>query len=144
MKPLMILSLNLCFLSEVWQDNGACTWAKKILTTNTSTVPSHPVCIRCSQCSMDTEFRWTRSKTPNKQKCYILNWVSGVADSPRGHAFCSNWNLFQMPESQGALSHSFSFVLLPSHLHWKWWNQRQGKAKATDWHFSFLFFLIHR
>ena len=76
LKFLMILSLNLCSVSEEWWDNESSVWAEDMHEVCISTIPSHSVHIHSSQCPMSREFQRTQGAqkfcvTQNK-----LMWLS--------------------------------------------------------------------
>lgn len=56
---LMVLSLNLGFVIEVWQDIRACLRVEKLSTVWVSTVPCHLIPLKSSQCPRSTDFWWT-------------------------------------------------------------------------------------
>lgn len=93
LKFLIILSLNLCCIIEIWWDNG--TWVGAITCACLSPIPCCSTHTQVSWCPTITEFWWPFSvgefsKTQSEtiwQMCYVHGWVSKCVDSPDRSCF---------------------------------------------------------
>lgn len=143
LKFLLILSLNLRFVSDIQWDNGVCIWAEEIHTSSclqlfafpvapgVRDAPGHriPVGSCCVGAQQDSEWAQGKCATPSAEWA----WAEG---HERDHAFLLQMqkegnDVLRNTKGQGFLADPFllcCFSALTPHLGWKWWHRRQGKT----------------
>ena len=157
---LILLSLNLYFLSEVLWDRGSCGQAEEMYSICVSGPPATPLasnvpCVWWAQNSGGRHLREVGEPQNEDEVSVVGPRLSGGTDGPKGRAFYLNWNLLSAQKEGngikrnkkdlGNLSHPFSFVLLPcvsQALKLKVVTEKERKNRAT--HAAFACSLTHQ
>lgn len=156
LKIFVLLCLNVCFIHEVRWYDGSYIQAEEAMCA--SFLPCHPVCIWSSWCVINTGFWWIYKGSIRELQWWQGKHITSIADlvdcseklsSPFKPELASDAKkkkgngILKNTSDKRTLSYLFLLVCVTSpyyHLHWKWWQRRKGKGKATHGFLSFWSF----